>query len=64
MTDNHNYVAMGLSNTKGMGNSSVIECVRVFRIEAFTSWTIDQVAAQRTYVVNSFLFKLHEMCYK
>jgi len=46
---------MGLSNTKGMGDSSVIECVRVFRIEAFTSWTLDHVEAQRTDVVDIYL---------
>ncbi|CAG9798172.1 unnamed protein product [Chironomus riparius] len=47
-TANHNYVAMGLSNSQSMGDSSVIECVRLQAgITSFKSWTIGISGAQR-----------------
>ena len=42
---------MGLSNERGMGDSSVIECVRSDQIESHASWTVDHIEAQRTNVV-------------
>lgn len=44
---------MGLSNTKSMGESSVIECVRSDPIRAYASWTIGRLEARRTNVVIS-----------
>lgn len=41
----HQYVALGLSQTPFMGDTSVIECVRpppANIIEAFTSWNFPQ----------------------
>ncbi|KAL7042708.1 hypothetical protein ACKWTF_001253 [Chironomus riparius] len=46
--DSHEYVAMGLSNTKSMGDSSVVECVRSDPYKSFASWTLGNVEAQRT----------------
>ncbi|XP_070495050.1 putative ferric-chelate reductase 1 homolog [Chironomus tepperi] len=48
-TANHNYVAMGLSNSQSMGDSSVIECVRLQAgIQSFKSWTIGITRAERS----------------
>lgn len=44
---------MGLSSTNGMGNASVIECVRQFDIAAFTSWTVDRLRAERLDIVSN-----------
>ncbi|XP_070494933.1 putative ferric-chelate reductase 1 homolog [Chironomus tepperi] len=56
--ENHNYVAMGLSSTTGMGNASVIECVRYFQIHSYTSWTIEVFEAQRANVDQSIIDQL------